>query len=147
MFSFSHFQHVAENHKCKLANLWNSGTLAWITTARRVLGAAQRFSPQFQGHGGFVSLVGQEDQLRIKSTLAWVMLAPRGSYCLLWHGAKLIRSSAQGRRNRIQQGKGTSFFVFTVEKKVMKIWKGLWWNRLTQWHAQDVTIQLILSTF
>lgn len=48
-------------------------------------------------------------------------VGPRGSYCLLWHGAKLIRSSAQGRRNRIQRGKGKGFFVFNLEKRSWRL--------------------------
>lgn len=44
-------------------------------------------------------------------------VGPRGSYRLLWHGAKLIRSSAQGRRNSDSTGEKGNVLLFSLWKK------------------------------
>ena len=115
MFSFSHFRHVAENHKCKPLKLRNARVNYYCKAG---WGAAQRLKtpiPRSRGVGR--PLVGQEDQLRIKSTLAWVMLAQ--GVPIVYYGTEqnLLGHQPKAGEIRIQRGKRERFFCFHFGKK------------------------------
>ena len=115
MFSFSHFRHVAENHKCKPLKLRNARVNYYCKAG---WGAAQRFSPPIpRSRGVCGATLGQEDQLRIKSTLAWVMLAQ--GVPIVYYGTEqnLLGHQPKAGETGFNGGKGKGFFVFNLEKR------------------------------